>query len=191
LFAALFQISCHSSRQNLKVQGLSSDAGNANNVARMKAIVKQNLKCQNRNHKHAWMKNDEQAVQDILFCLTEFEADPFDESNPQLRSLQSGLVASNGLIKDFKTAPENGRKQTETLLQERVFTKTKQLIETIHKNKRRNFTSEQVRSASGTPMTVANMEKSGLAALLDLADGSGAIKLESALERRVTIDVQC
>ena len=137
------------------------------------------------------MKKDEQAVQDILSCLTEFEADPFDESNPQLRSLQSGLVASNGLIKDFKTALEDGRKQAETLLQERVFTKTKQLTETIHKNKKRNFTSEQIRSASGTPMTVANMEKSGLAALLDLADGSGAIKLESALERRVTIDVRC
>jgi len=28
LFAALFQISCHSSRQNLEVQGLDSDAGN-------------------------------------------------------------------------------------------------------------------------------------------------------------------
>jgi len=28
LFAALFQISCHSSRQNLEVQGLNSDGGN-------------------------------------------------------------------------------------------------------------------------------------------------------------------
>jgi len=28
LFAALFQISCYSLRQNLEVQGLNSDAGN-------------------------------------------------------------------------------------------------------------------------------------------------------------------
>jgi len=46
--------------------------------------------------------------------------------------------------------------------------------------------TEQIRSASGTPMTVANMGKSGLAAFLDLADEFGAIKLESALKRRVT-----
>jgi len=31
-------------------------------------------------------------------------------------------------------------------------------------------------------MTVAHMEKSGLVALLDPADGSGIIKLEAALE---------
>ena len=49
-----------------------------------------------------------------------------------------------------------------------------------------NFTSEQIHPVSGTPMTMANIEKSGLAALPDFADGSGAIKLESALERRVT-----
>ena len=35
-------------------------------------------------------------------------------------------------------------------------------------------------------MTVTQMERSGLAALLDLADGSGIVKLETALERRVT-----
>ena len=36
--------------------------------------------------------------------------------------------------------------------------------------------------SSGTSMTVAHIEKSGLAALLDLADGSVIIKLETALE---------
>ena len=35
-------------------------------------------------------------------------------------------------------------------------------------------------------MKVAHMERSGLAALVDLAEGSGMIQLESALERRVT-----
>ena len=31
--------------------------------------------------------------------MTDFEAEPFDESNPTLRSLQSGLVASPELSK--------------------------------------------------------------------------------------------
>ena len=35
-------------------------------------------------------------------------------------------------------------------------------------------------------MKVAQMERSGLAALVDLAQESGMIQLESALERRVT-----
>ena len=37
-------------------------------------------------------------------------------------------------------------------------------------------------------MKVAQMERSGLAALVDLAEGSGMIQLESALEARVTED---
>jgi hypothetical protein len=46
------------------------------------------------------MKKDEQAVQDLQACLTDFDADPFDESKPTLRSLQSGLVASPELVTD-------------------------------------------------------------------------------------------
>ena len=63
-----------------------------------------------------------------------------------------------------------------------MFDKTKTLTKTFHRNKRQNFTSEQVRVSSDTSMTVAHMETSGLVALLDLADGSGIIKLEAALE---------
>jgi len=170
---------------------LFSTTRNANNVARIKATVKQNLKCQRRNRKHvecqpARMKKDEQAVQDLQSCMTDYEAEPFDESNPTLRSLQSGLVASRELVQDFMTALQDGQTQTKTILQERMFTKTKTIAATIHRNKRRNFASEQVRVSSGTSMTVAHMEKSGMAALVDLADGSGIIKLETALEGRVT-----
>ena len=108
------------------------------------------------------------------------------DRNPTLRSLQSGLVASSELVQDFKTALQGGQTQSEAILQERVFDKTKTLTETIHRNKRRNFASEQVRVSSDISMTVAHMEKSGLVALLDLADESGIIKLEAALEGRVT-----
>lgn len=170
---------------------LFSTTRNVNNVARIKAAVKQNLKCQHRNRKHvecqpARMKKDEQAVQDLLSCMKDFEAEPFDESNPTLRSLQSGMVASPELVQDFKTALQDGQTQSEAILQERLFTKTKTLTSTIHKNKRRNFASDPVRVSSGTSMTVDHMKKSGLAALLDLANGSGIIKLETALEGRVT-----
>ena len=124
-----------------------STTRNANNAARIKAAVKQNLKCQQRNRKHvecqpARMKKDEQAVQDLQSCMTDFEAEPFDESNPTLRSLHFGLVASPELVIDFKMAALDGQTQSEAILQERVFTKTKTLTATIHRNKRRNFASE-------------------------------------------------
>jgi hypothetical protein len=170
---------------------LFSTIRNANNVARVKSTVKQSLKCQRRHRKHvecqpARMKKDEQAVQDLLACMTDFEAEPFDISSPILRSLQSGLVASPELVHDLKTALPDGQAQVETFLQERVFAKIKPLTATIHRNKRRNFTGEMVCTPSGAHMKVAHMERSGLAALVDLAEGSGMIQLESALERRVT-----
>ena len=172
---------------------LFSTIRNANNVARVKSTVKQSLKCQRRHRKHvecqpARMKKDEQAVQDLLACMTDFEAEPFDISSPILRSLQSGLVASLELVHDLKTALPDGQAQVETFLQERVFAKIKPLTATIHRNKRRNFTGEMVCTPSGAHMKVAHMERSGLAALVDLAEGSGMIQLESALERRVTRD---
>ena len=101
---------------------LFSTIRNANNVSRVKAIV--HRKRLNRIHvecQPARMKKDEQAVQDIQACFTEFEANPFDESKPTLRSLQNGLVASSQLIKDAKTALHDGQIQVETFLKERVY----------------------------------------------------------------------
>ena len=79
-------------------------------------------------------KKDEQAIQDLQACMTEFDADQIDKSKPTMRSLQSGLVASPELVKNFKVALTDGRTQAENLLQERVFTKTKHLTATIHRN---------------------------------------------------------
>ena len=170
---------------------LFSTTRNANNVARVKATVDENLKCKRRTRKHvecqpARMKKDEQAIQDIRACFIEFEADPFDESKPALRSLQSGLVASPQLINDLTTAMSDGQVQVETFLEERVFAKTKPLTATIHRNKRLNFAKSRISTPAGAAVKVAQMEKAGLATLIDVAEGSGLIKLESVLEWRVT-----
>ena len=132
------------------------------------------------------MRKDEQAVQDLQACMKDFDAEPFDISSPKLRSLQSGLVASPELVHDLETALPHGQAQAGTLIQERVFTKIKPLTAIIHRIKKLNFASERICAASGALMKVAQMERSGLAALVDLAEGSGLIQLESALEGRVT-----
>ena len=59
------------------------------------------------------------------------------------------------------------------------FPSSTSLTKIIHRNKRKNFASVQISGSSGMEMKVAQMEKSGLAALVDL-------ELEAALERRVT-----
>lgn len=128
------------------------------------------------------MKKDEQVVQDLQSCMKDFDVEPFDISSPSLRSLQSGLIASLELVHDLKTALINGKAQVETLLQERVFTKTKSLTARINRNKRRNFASEKIGTSSSALMKVARMERSGLAALLELAGRLGKIDLESALK---------
>ncbi|KAL8563613.1 hypothetical protein ACOMHN_024714 [Nucella lapillus] len=170
---------------------LFSTIQNVNNVARVKAAVQQNLKCERRHRKHvecqpARMKKDEQAIQDLQGCMTEFNAQPFDTSSPALRSLQSGLVVSPELVQDLNTAFADGQDQVETLLNDRVFTKTKLLTASIHKNKRQTFASERICASVGASTKVAQMEKSGLAALVDLVDGSGMFQLDQVLEGRVT-----
>ena len=64
------------------------------------------------------MKKDEQVVQDIQACMTDFGADPFDTSLPTLRSLQSGVIASPELVHDFTTPLPDAQAQVEILLQE-------------------------------------------------------------------------
>jgi hypothetical protein len=73
-----------------------------------------------------------------------------------------------------------------TSFKSEFFTKTKLLTATIHRNKIQNFASEQACAPSGTPMKVAQMERPGLVALVDLAEGSGMLQLELALEGRAT-----
>ena len=164
---------------------------NANNVARVKANIKKNLKCERRHKKHvecqpARMRKDEQAVQDLLTSMEDFEADPFDESTPTLRSLQSGVAASAEILKDLKNALKEGHDQANNILEDRVFSKSLLLTATISRNKRLNLASKQVCTSSGSCVSAIQMEKSGLATLMDFAEKRKIIELEILVEKWVT-----
>ena len=49
------------------------------------------------------MKKDETAVQDIEAGLKEFGTEPFDASNPALRTLQAAISASRRQLKKEKS----------------------------------------------------------------------------------------
>ena len=117
---------------------------NVNNVARVKSALKNNLNCHRRHRKHiecqpARMKKDEQAVQDLLLCLDDFDANPFDDSAPELRSLQSGVTASSEVLQDLQNALEDGEIQAYEILEKRVISKELSLKATIRKNKKLNL----------------------------------------------------
>ena len=61
--------------------------------------------------------------QDLILCIDDYDADPFDESVPELRLLQSSVIASPEVLKDLRIAFEEGEKQSNDILEKWVFTK--------------------------------------------------------------------
>ena len=108
------------------------------------------------------MKKDERAVQDLLTCTDEFEADPFDNTLPDLRSLQSGVTASPEIQLDLQNALEEGNKQADDIIEKRVFSKELILSATISKNKRLNLASTPVTTSAGSNCPLQKWRRSDL-----------------------------
>ena len=126
---------------------------NANNIARIKQNMKSYLNSARKNRKHvecqpARMRKDEQAIQDLVECMDEFEACPFDDSIPYLRSLQSGIPASSEIVEDLKVALDEGYNQANDILNNRVFSKEVKLKDKLSKNKRLNLASTPVQTST-------------------------------------------
>ena len=83
-------------------------------------------------------------MQNISDCLKEFGTDPFDQSNTQLRSLQSGIPASKELVNDFKTAKSDGEKWVKDFSERCIYSKQGSLKEKIPNSKRLNFAKQEL-----------------------------------------------
>ena len=171
---------------------LFSTTRNVNNISRVRSTIKRNLKRKDRKRKHveqqvSRMKRDESAVQDIESCFEEFDTKPFDDSNPVLRTLQSGIVMSEELKENLKKSIATGEEQVKSYLKERVYSKELSMRDTIHKNKRIDFTNDYVSKAEGTGREKANqMEKDGLVAIFNLVDKSDIIDSSELFKYRIT-----
>ena len=100
----------------------------------------------NINCSKSRLKTDEKAIQDISDCFKEFKCDPFDLSNTQIRSLQSGIPASDELAADLKSAKSDGEKMVQKFMDERVFSKTSSLNDRIPRSKRLNFANQELQN---------------------------------------------
>ena len=115
---------------------------------------------------------DEKAVQDLQMCINEFECDPFNVEDTQLRSLMSGVPASDDLIKDFESAWDDGENQLSAFCKDRMFSATKSFHASVKKNSRRSFskpppTNEQ---KDKRPAKSEEMENKAMASIIAMAE---------------------
>ena len=119
---------------------------NCNNIACIRNAVDCHISTKKGVYKHTEspqrLKEDEQVVQDLLNCISEFECFPFDPAAPTLRTLQSAVPAWGKLIADLKSAYADGEAKLIKFLEERVFTKFKSFFDSVPKNKRLTFANE-------------------------------------------------
>ena len=100
-----------------------------NNISRVRATIHHRVEFRKEIRiKHAdcsptKIKKDEQAVQHVSACLTEFMCDPFNHVNETLRSLQAGIPAYNSLALDLKYAKVDGIQEVQDFMAERVYSK--------------------------------------------------------------------
>lgn len=62
------------------------------------------------------MKKDDQSFQDLILCVDEFDADPFDENASELSYVQSVVIASRELLEDVQNVLEKWEKQSNDIL---------------------------------------------------------------------------
>ena len=150
------------------------------------------LKASSNEHKENTNKRvprDKQAVQDLDKCLDEFGCDPFDLSKPVLRSLQSGMVASDELVKDFETAHANGKLRVPSFVKERMFSDEKGFNDTVHRNSRRNFNNPPaVTGTSEVKVTKTDaMENKAMSQIISLSQKCDVpLLLSVVMKYRVT-----
>ena len=173
---------------------LLSNTRNVNNINRVRRAVhhqanrKSHRKAEHADCSSSKIRKDEQAVQDISSCLNEFECDPFDHTNQTLRSLQSGIPASDSLAVDLASAKEDGRSKVKKFMDERVYSKTNSLNDRVPRSKRQNFSSQELKGgvAENSKGKAEGMERDAMASVLGIVDSSGTLKLEDVMQHRVT-----
>ena len=125
------------------------------------------------------MKKD---VQNLILWINDFDANQFDESVSELCLLQSGVIASPEVLEDLRNAFEEGKNQSNDILEKRVFSKE---LYFITKSKRINpgITPINVTKACSNAV---EMERNVLVIVDYLAEKNDAISLELVLVKRIS-----
>ena len=96
------------------------------NQLRVKLHYIADMKSYKSGHKENTASRIKLEVQDIDACIVDFNCDPFDPENVQLRSLQSGQLVSKEVEDDLLSAYEDGETKVKEFFKERIFTRIKE-----------------------------------------------------------------
>ena len=129
------------------------------------------------------IKLDELGVQDIDACIVDFNCDPFDPENVQLRSLQSGQLVSKEGEDDLLSAYEDGETKVKEFFKERIFTRIKEWW--ISKCNRKTFLNDNNKKVSVAKCKAAQMENDAMSRVISEYCGTD-VTLIDILENRVT-----
>ena len=165
---------------------------NVNNVVRIRAAHNALANRKETKWKHVEcgpkrMREDEQCVQDLVTCMQEFKAFPFDASSPTLRTLQSAMPASDELIADFNSAHAAGERKLNNFLRDRVFSKNTSIHAPVPLSKRLTFAKMPDIEKPGEKLKArtAEMERHALNAVINLVEVSQLVDLTELLEHRI------
>ncbi|CAB3976667.1 Hypothetical predicted protein [Paramuricea clavata] len=171
---------------------LMTDIRNANNLGRVRTAVHNQINRKQISRTHSEfaptrMCKDEQAVQDLIACIKEFDCFPFDVSSPNLRTLQSAIPAPTEMIRDFQTAKQDGETKLKEFMDECVYSKEKSLYDRIKRHSRLTFAKAPT-TKTGEVLKVkqGEMENRALASVVNLVDVSGLMMLSDVMKYRIT-----
>ena len=82
---------------------------------------------------------DEKALQDLCGLIEEWNCNPFDPSQQQLRTMMSGEIADDKLVLDFESAHSSGEKLITKNFKERIFSKDLSLYSNMPTQGRSSF----------------------------------------------------
>ena len=131
------------------------------------------------------MIKDVKTVEILIGTLQEWNTNPLNTEIPNLCSLESGLLVSEELVKDFDSAKEEGDKQATKFFEERVLTNEKQIYDRINLNKRSNFSKPTVNKNTGNVRKTNAMENRAVVKSISLAE-TAAVDLEELIRYRLT-----
>ena len=128
---------------------------------------------------------DEAVVQNLVKSIELWESNPWDADAKPLRSLESGLLASDRLQKDLEVAKQEGEHQVTQFLTERLQSNTKPIHAPLKLNKRCNFYKPPSEESNLNAWKTDRMENKAMAWLITIAEGKSS-KLEHVMEFRLT-----
>ena len=123
-------------------------------------------------------------MQDIDACIVDFNCDPFDPENIQLRSLQSGQLVSKEVEDDLLSAYEYGETKVKEFFEERIFRRIKEWG--ISKYNRKTFLNDHNdKKVSVAKCKTAQMENDVVSRVISEYCGTDVMLID-ILENRVT-----